>query len=612
MRNQSTLAENVVIIEPGSFHLRIGRAVETLPKRFPHCIARKPKPNVSPCVEPIINRQKAACDSSSLQESVSTIRSFVNTLFNLSYSPELSGLPAVTPSRLEHTETEDTKLFEWESNTPLDQEFYALNDAFNRGLKDGYHINWPMRYGFLSTSANYSAILQDLEDIWSTALEKHIGIARSNLSNYRAILVINDVYKRNEIRYLVHLLLNRLKFGRVFVHQASVCATYGIGLPTACVINIGEQKTSVSCVEDGVAHTETRIILPVGRSDVLRVFHSLVLPNGFCNKEGCIVDLKYEYLSDVEDLRTLMENSVQCTISLLCQENEKNKLDQEIQSKANESLLNNDCYNITLQWTHKQNQYDISSLHPSTILLSHILPFACISSCVPPKEIYCTYQVPSLQSSEPDDPFDDMYISLTARERRKRGLPNEHQSTILPNNEQLETEIDVTEQVAPVDKPLPQKPNSFESLPEAVWWSINQCANLIGSQVGSEVIVQTSGLAPGKPSQSSSAVSDELRRRLLGCIILTGGGVAGVNNQIMERWLTEQLIVIAREKQAVTTVSSHIPTVEIIHHSEPGDLSWSGARLLLTSDLMNDLWITPVEWNKFGSRALREKAPFPW
>ncbi|VDP02693.1 unnamed protein product, partial [Schistosoma mattheei] len=115
------------------------------------------------------------------------------------------------------------------------------------------------------------------------------GIARSNLSNYRAILVINDVYKRNEIRYLVHLLLNRLKFGRVFVHQASVCATYGIGLPTACVINIGEQKTSVSCVEDGVAHTETRIILPVGRSDVLRVFHSLVLPNGFCNKEGCIV-----------------------------------------------------------------------------------------------------------------------------------------------------------------------------------------------------------------------------------------------------------------------------------------------------------------------------------
>ncbi|VDO74958.1 unnamed protein product [Schistosoma curassoni] len=289
MRNQSTLAENVVIIEPGSFHLRIGRAVEILPKRFPHCIARKPKPNVSPCVEPIINRQKAACDSSSLQESVSTIRSFVNTLFNLSYSPELSGLPAVTPSRLEHTETEDTKLFEWESNTPLDQEFYALNDAFNRGLKDGYHINWPMRYGFLSTSANYSAILQDLEDIWSTALEKHIGIARSNLSNYRAILVINDVYKRNEIRYLVHLLLNRLKFGRVFVHQASVCATYGIGLPTACVINIGEQKTSVSCVEDGVAHTETRIILPVGRSDVLRVFHSLVLPNGFCNKEGCIV-----------------------------------------------------------------------------------------------------------------------------------------------------------------------------------------------------------------------------------------------------------------------------------------------------------------------------------
>ncbi|KAH8872128.1 Actin-related protein 8 [Schistosoma japonicum] len=612
MRNQSTLAENVVIIEPGSFHLRIGRAVEISPKRFPHCIARKPKPGVPPCVEPVINRKKPTFDSQSLQESVNTIRSFVNTLFNLGNSSGSSVLPMVTPSKLEHSEIEDTKLFEWECNTPSDQEFYALNDAFNCGFKNGYHISWPMRYGFLTTSANYTSVLQDLEDIWSTALEKHVGIPRSNLSTYRAILVISDVYKRNEIRHLIYLLLNRLKFGRVFVHQASVCATYGIGLPTACVINIGEQKTSVCCVEDGVAHTETRVILPVGRSDVLRVFHSFVLPSGFCNKDGCIVDINYQHLSDVEDLRTLLENSVQCSLNSLYQQNEKNKCNEEIQSNAIESTLDHDCHNITLRWLHKKNQYDISCLHPSTILLSYILPFACMSSCVPSKEAYCTYQVSSLQSSEPDDPFDDLYISLTTRERRKRGLANEQQATIIPSNEQPETEIDAAEQVAPVSNPLSQKPNFFESLPEAIWWSVSQCANFVGSQIGSEVIVQTSGLIPGKPVQSSSAVGDELRRRLLGCIILTGGGVAGVNNQIMERWLTEQLISIAREKQAATTLSNHIPIVEIISHSEPADLSWSGARLLLTSDLINDLWLTPTEWNRFGSRALREKAPFPW
>ncbi|CAH8585005.1 unnamed protein product [Heterobilharzia americana] len=609
MRNQSTLAENVVIIEPGSFHLRIGRALETSPKKFPHCIARKPKPNVPPCVEPIINRSKLNGGSSSFQKSVNSVRSCVNTLFNLNYSPETVKLPTIIPCKLEVSEFEDAKLFEWENQTPPDQEFYALNEAFSRGFKDGYHISWPMRYGFLSPSANYTAVLQDLEDIWVTALEKHVGIPRSNITSYRAILIISDVYKRNEIRHLVHLLLNRMKFGRVFVHQASVCATYGIGLPTACVINVGEQKTSVCCVEDGIAHAEARVTLPVGRSDVLRVFHSLALPSGFLNKDGCIVDLKYEHLSDVEDLRTLMENSIQCSVNVLCQLSETIKLSEEAQYNSCQSSTKPD-YNIAFQWIQKQEQYNISCLHISTILLSYILPFACISTTIPPKEGYCTYQLSSLHSSEPDDPFDDLYISLTARERRKRGLHNE-QSTAVPT-EQPEVEIDVTEQVPSVANLILQKPSFFESLPEAVWWSINQCASFVGSQISPEAIAQTSSSTLGRPLQNSSTVGDEIRRRLLGCIILTGGGVAGVSNQIMERWLTERLTAIARERQATTTGPSHIPTAEIIHHPDPANLPWFGARLLLTTDLLNDLWLTPNEWNRFGSRALREKAPFLW
>lgn len=106
------------------------------------------------------------------------------------------------------------------------------------------------------------------------------SISRSNLNMYRVILVISDVYKRNEVRYLASLLFDRLNFSRVFIHQASVCATYCAGLPTACVINVGEQKTSVCCVEDGISHSETRVCLPVGRSDIIRLFHAFLFPQG--------------------------------------------------------------------------------------------------------------------------------------------------------------------------------------------------------------------------------------------------------------------------------------------------------------------------------------------
>lgn len=33
----------------------------------------------------------------------------------------------------------------------------------------------------------------------------------------------------------------------------------GAGLGYACVVDVGDQKTSVSCVEDGISHPSTRV-----------------------------------------------------------------------------------------------------------------------------------------------------------------------------------------------------------------------------------------------------------------------------------------------------------------------------------------------------------------
>lgn len=44
----------------------------------------------------------------------------------------------------------------------------------------------------------------------------------------------------------------------LIVHQESVCAAFGSGLSSACVVDVGDQKTSVCCVEDGVSHRNSR------------------------------------------------------------------------------------------------------------------------------------------------------------------------------------------------------------------------------------------------------------------------------------------------------------------------------------------------------------------
>jgi hypothetical protein len=44
--------------------------------------------------------------------------------------------------------------------------------------------------------------------------------------------------------------------------QESLCATFGAGLSSACVVDIGAERTSVACVDDGLLLGETRYVAP--------------------------------------------------------------------------------------------------------------------------------------------------------------------------------------------------------------------------------------------------------------------------------------------------------------------------------------------------------------
>lgn len=101
-----------------------------------------------------------------------------------------------------------------------------------------------------------------------------LDIPKESFYKYSVILLIEDVFIRREVRQVVNMLLTNLNFARVVVQQSSVCATYGVGLPSACVVDLGSHKTSISCVDEGISLPDVRVTLPVGASDCLRTFHS--------------------------------------------------------------------------------------------------------------------------------------------------------------------------------------------------------------------------------------------------------------------------------------------------------------------------------------------------
>ncbi|KAF8560738.1 hypothetical protein P879_04116 [Paragonimus westermani] len=624
MKTPCAAAERTVVIEPGSYYLKIGRAVDTQPKKFPHCIARRLKKHASDAASLLSGRKpklQMSCTDKSLSSSISE-------LFNLPASEELlveestlqlqpvDGCSPLTNS------CDQFNLTTTNGHVPPVGEFAVCNEALLLCGNPDYQLFWPIQHGFLQQDANCSAVIQDLEDIWTTALEKHLEIPRVNLPSYRAILVIGDVFRRYEVRHLSELLLNKLCFGQMFVHQSAVCVTYCLGLLTACVVDVGEQKTSVCCVEDGVTTPDTRVVLSVGRSNVVRAFHDLVLPHGWRSEGGKPVDIDYSSMADLESLRMCLQTAEKAASDLLFPPyggGRKGDGDKPIGSSMNLS--------VPLLWPRARKQIASLPINVLTVLYANILPFACVNFTAEPfcrekPGIFYECQSPSLDASQPDDPFDDLFVNLTARERRKRN-PGQTNTTndpaVLETTSEAKTadanESQAIESVQPqfVTNPPSASQNpceAFDSLAAAIWWSVSQYANSVGCQT-----LLDPSIVPHYPAAPIGQVAlEEARRRLLSSILLVGGGACGFAGQCLKKWLVAGLTTKYSAAASHTSdyTGSRPPVDVIVQHDSSDTIAWCGARVVLTADSLNDMWITSTEWRKLGSRVLREKAPFLW
>lgn len=289
---EAVQASTIIVIHPGSLYLRIGRATDSQPFIIPHVIARRNRSNkIAPQEDPyLITAVKLDKDSSKIiNESQNALIATLNscltsegktrtsiskeklTEFNKRAKPVL--LPKGHPT-VRH----------WTQGI-ANRDVIIGNDVLLMKPTEPYHIRWPIRRGRLNVNSSLggslTSVIADLESIWSLAIEKHLQISVKELIQYRAFLVIPDIYNRSHIKELLRLLLKRMKFGGVLISHEAVCATFGAGLNYACVVDIGDQKTSVCCVEDGFSPRVARLCLEFGGSDITQLFHHLLKQRGF-------------------------------------------------------------------------------------------------------------------------------------------------------------------------------------------------------------------------------------------------------------------------------------------------------------------------------------------
>ncbi|KAJ7532505.1 hypothetical protein O6H91_13G007000 [Diphasiastrum complanatum] len=148
------------------------------------------------------------------------------------------------------------------------------DEALKIPANEPYILRRPICRGHLNVSDQYSMqqVCDDLHAIWDWVLTEKLSLPTKSRKTVSALLVVPDTFDNREVKELFSVVLKDLQFRSAVVHQECVAATFGNGIPSACVVHLGAQITSITCVEDGVAIPNSRLVFPFGGEDIARCF----------------------------------------------------------------------------------------------------------------------------------------------------------------------------------------------------------------------------------------------------------------------------------------------------------------------------------------------------
>ncbi|POW10884.1 hypothetical protein PSHT_08572 [Puccinia striiformis] len=293
-------AQRTIVIHPGSRTVQIGRASDSLPISIPNVVARRRVPGSG---KQPLNGLFRNCEPYSTSEAKETFTSKTNAirteLRSRMRAIKLRGITNGQGIAANHN-ADAAPLTLSEDQDPLGTVWPPISgpeakDLYTRSSspepeKNNYAVRWPIVRGQLNSTddsgyLSKAEVLADIETVWLYALSTHLGIKEQDLKEYSAILILPDIYDHVYLREMVDLLFRALGFKQICLQQESLCACFGAGLGTACVVDIGATKTSVSCVEEGWVLPETRIQLAIGGDDITTVLAEMLRRQNFPYKD---------------------------------------------------------------------------------------------------------------------------------------------------------------------------------------------------------------------------------------------------------------------------------------------------------------------------------------
>lgn len=296
--SNGVLGLDTIVIHPGSRNLRIGRASEEYPLSIPMVVAVPKKSSQRPNYL-LPKREHDEDGVLTFGPTFESAKSLVTkdfrarmryykrrmnpnsresaALFNASQQPEIIG----------DSNNPDDKTYIEQNSPMLSENQYFVGDKALRLPFGENFTTWKLRHPIKDGRLNqqkkdYSLpqeVLADLIRIITYALKKlELG---DDYSKFKCMLIITDIYDKLMVENFINLLLRSFGFAKFGVIQEGVAATFGTGTSCACVVDVGAEKTSVSCVDEGMIVSDSRVYLNYGGNNITEAFTKLLLQQNF-------------------------------------------------------------------------------------------------------------------------------------------------------------------------------------------------------------------------------------------------------------------------------------------------------------------------------------------
>lgn len=137
----------------------------------------------------------------------------------------------------------------------------------------GYIFRKVITHGALNVAGEWEEgeRMGDLENLLVYLLKQKIKIPEKEWGSFNCILIVGDVFVRRHVKMLVGSLFKRIGFRKLYIHLESIMACFGTAVSSACVVDIGHEKISVCCVDEGVILPKTLIRKNFGSKDISKI-----------------------------------------------------------------------------------------------------------------------------------------------------------------------------------------------------------------------------------------------------------------------------------------------------------------------------------------------------